>query len=452
MAHPPWASASNDDLNFILITGANSGVGLGIGQRTIDKFLDTRPPSQHLILIPTTRSKTKSHDTVLALRKHLQNNPKHSSPARVHILSLQLDLCDLRSIYAAADQLINGTVSDPTGQLDDVAIPRIDAALFNAGIGGWSGLSWFGLVYQFARRGISQATCFPAFKIAANPVILDSQKLLGANTAPKFPPPALTEVFTANLFGHYVLAHQLLPLLSRSSASEAPGRVVWTSSIDAGFEHLDLGDFQATRTRPPYESSKRITDIIALTAELPSVRDAAAPFFDSPAAADKPIKSRFYLSHPGIVCTPIFPLNWFLFLGYQFAMYLARWFGSPWHTIKIYLGACATTWLALADQSTLDALDAQRVKWGSSATFFGHAAPKKTETEGWGWEGRIEDDEALRNDPEKGIFRKSRFRKWDAITLTEEKKAEFEAQGRQCWEKLESLRVAWDAALKQGKA
>ncbi|KAI1758349.1 hypothetical protein F4782DRAFT_477643 [Xylaria castorea] len=466
MSSPPWAGASGDDLYFVLLTGANSGVGVGIGQRIIDEFLASRPSSSHLILIPTTRSKTKSRDTVLALRKHVhqaahtskqleaRSGPNYDPQtviARVHVLSVQVDLCDLRSIHAAGDQLVNGKVSDPTGVIDDVRIPRIDAALFNAGLGGWEGLDWLEFARQFFTLGLIQSTTFPSFKKALPAAVLDSQKLLGGDTPKSNSPPELAEVFCANVFGHYVLAHDLIPLLSRANASEAPGRVVWTSSIDAGYDHLDFDDFQASRYMAPYESSKRITDLLALTADLPSVQEISASYFTSPAAADKPVKPRFYLSHPGIVCTPMFPLNWFLFFWYWVTMHLSRLCGSPWHTVDIYRAACATSWLALADQSTLDAVNAQHVKWGSSATRTGYAAPKKSEVEGWGWEGRIDDAEALKRDDANGALHKAIGRKWDATTLTKEKRDEFEADGRRCWAELEKLRIAWEAALGQKK-
>ncbi|KAI0407211.1 hypothetical protein F4802DRAFT_43966 [Xylaria palmicola] len=459
MASPPWAGASSDDLYFVLLTGANSGVGVGIGQRIIDEFLASRPPSAHLILIPTTRSAAKSRDTVLALRRHLHHTAHTSKQlearagagydpqatvARVHVLSVQLDLCDLRSIHAAADQLLNGKVSDPTGVIGDVTIPRIDAALFNAGLGGWEGLDWLEFARQFVSLGLIQSTTYPSFKKALPAAVLDSQKLIGGEGTGSGSPPALAEVFCANTFGHYVLAHELMPLLSRASPSEAPGRVVWTSSIDACRDHLDFDDFQAARYMAPYESSKRITDLVALTADLPGVRGVSAPYFAAPAAAGRPVRPRFYLSHPGIVCTPMFPLNWFLYFWYWVVMHLSRLCGSPWHTVDVYPAACATAWLALADQPALDAAAAHLVKWGSSVTRAGRAAPKKTEVEGWGWEGRAEDPAALRRDDPDG---KLTGRKWDAAPPSEEQRAQFKADGRRCWVELERLRLAWEAAL-----
>ncbi|KAI1106600.1 hypothetical protein F4804DRAFT_20177 [Jackrogersella minutella] len=466
MALPPWAGTASHEQFFVLLTGANSGVGLGIGQRIIDEFLTSRSLSSHLILIPTTRSVSKSRDTVLALRSHLETtaitskqlrsragpdyDPK-TAISRVHILSVQLDLCNLRSIYGAAKQLLHGKVTDPTGFIDDVSIPRIDAALFNAGIGGWSGLDWFTFAKQFFQVGLVQCCTFPAFKKALPAAVISQEKLLGDSARDlKTQPLELAEVFCANVFGHYVLAHELLPLLSRSQPDEPEGRIIWTSSIDAGFEHLSFDDFQARRSRPPYESSKRITDLICLTADLPGVRKASAPYFASPAAADKPIKPRFYLTHPGVVCTPLFPVPWLLFWGYYVAMYLARWLGSPWHPVESYLGACATAWLALADRDTLDALHAERVKWGTSTDRLGRAAPKKTEVDGWGWEGKVEDREALERDDGAGVLRKLKGRKCDAVDLTEDRRVEFEDDGRRCWEELERLRTAWEVAIGEG--
>ncbi|KAI1095625.1 hypothetical protein F5B19DRAFT_489284 [Rostrohypoxylon terebratum] len=464
----PWAEAASHEQFFVLLTGANSGVGLGIGQRIIDEFLASRSLSSHLILIPTTRSVSKSRDTVQALRTHLQETAStshqlrsragpdydpQSAVSRVHILSIQLDLCSLRSIYDAAKQLIHGQVSDPTGLIEDVKIPRLDAALFNAGIGGWSGLDWFGFAKQFFEVGLVQSCTFPAFKKALPAAVLDQHKFLGDKAADlKTQPPELAEVFMANVFGHYVLAHELLPLLSRSRPDEPAGRVIWTSTIDVSHEHLSFSDFQARHGNPPYESSKRITDLICLTAHLPGVEKASAPYFASPAAADKPVKPRFYLSHPGVVCTPLFPLHWLLYWGYYVAMYIARWLGSPWHPVEPYLGACATAWLALADQHTLDGLRADRVKWGTSTSRSGHAAPKKSEVDGWGWDGNVTSPDGAKEDDGVGVLRRAVGRKWDARDLTEEKRAQFEDDGRKCWEELERLRTAWEKALGEGDA
>ncbi|KAH7027885.1 3-ketosteroid reductase [Microdochium trichocladiopsis] len=470
MTEAPWAGVNPSDLHIILVTGANSGVGLGISQRLIDDFLSTKPLSSHLILLPTTRSARKSSETIYALREYLHGaattSPKARAHAginydpedaigRVHILSVQVDLCDLHSIYTAADQLVYGTISDPTGVLPDVKIPKLDAALFNAGIGGWSGLNWFGLFGQILRRGIPQATTYPTFKLAYPTVMLDTKKLLGPVEAKTEPPP-LAEVFTANTFGHYLLAHELMPLLSRNDVREEPGRIVFTSSIDAEHEHLSFKYFQAERETPPYESSKRITDVITLTATLPSVEPLTRQFFQVPESSSSTtskknptVRPKLYVTHPGIVCTPIFPLNFVLFFFYRLTMYVARMLGSPWHVVTTYLGGCAAAWLGLESQSVLDAQSAHLAKWGSAIAPFGGggAQPKMSEVDGWGWQGEIENADALAAEPATGMQRKLKGRKWDAVTLTPERREQFEQDGRACWTELERLRGEWERAL-----
>ncbi|KAI0133595.1 hypothetical protein BJ170DRAFT_168017 [Xylariales sp. AK1849] len=462
----PWADVPSHEQFFVLITGANSGVGLAIGQRLIDDFLATRSFSSHLVLIPTTRTTKKSRETIESLRAHLvkaaqsQRTNKRAglgSPQtaidRVHILAVELDLCKLPSIYAAASKLAKGEIRDPTGVVaggEPVSVPRIDVALFNAGYGGWLGVDWLGLARQFLAVGMVQATTFPWFKIPLPSNTLPEQEFSGAESRDKSQP-QLAEVFTANLFGHYILAHELLSLFSRpSSSGQPPARIIWTSSIDAETHHLNFDDFQALQSQAPYESSKRITDLICVTSDLPSVKRASSSYFSSSSVSEKQtIKPQFYLSHPGVVCTALFPLNVVIFYGYYLAMYLSRLLGSPWHTVDSYTGACSAVWLAMATQEDLDAQNAQRIKWGSSSDRLGRDAPKKTEVEGWGWEGKIEDAEALRRDESQGILRKMTGRKWDCVELTEEKRIKFEEDAVRCWQKLEELRAEWEHAVRR---
>ncbi|KAF7527149.1 hypothetical protein G7054_g10559 [Neopestalotiopsis clavispora] len=415
----PWAAVPSHEQYFVLITGANSGVGLAICQRMIDEFLATRSLSSHLILIPTTRSAKKSAEAIHTIRAYLtktvQQSPKlasrgiHTVQDRVHVVSVEVDLCKLPTIYQAAHRLVHGEVRDPTGAIcggDNVAIPRLDAIILNAGYGGWSGLNWPLFAKQTSPRGRRRP-------------------------------------------------HQLLPLLSRpqeegsTAAPTPPGRIIWTSSIDNEESLFSISDFQGFQSKGPYESSKRITDLISVTGDLPGVRKASAAYFNSPALpADRQArKPRFYVTHPGIVPTPLFPLNAFLYFWYYLAMYAARYLGSPWHTCETYVAAVSAVWVALAHQEELDSLNAHRVKWGSACDRWGNAMVKKTEVPGWGWEGRVEDAEALEKDTAQGILRKLKGRKLDAVDLTEEKLAKFEEDAVACWEELEKLRLAFEEIL-----
>ncbi|KAI8265100.1 3-keto-steroid reductase [Colletotrichum sp. SAR11_239] len=483
MIAAPWDKVPPHEQLFVLVTGANSGVGLGICERLIDDFLATRPLSAHLILIPTTRSVRKSRETIFHLKQHLAQTASTSSAlrsragpdyhpddttARVHLLSVQLDLCDLPSIYACATTLVAGHIADPTApETHPYKIPRLDALIFNAGFGGWTGLDWAGLFTSIFTKGLLPVLTWPSFKLARPGAVLNQRPVrsdLVPNESPDNPlavasaydtkpsSPVLGEVFCANVFGHYVLAHELLPLLSRESADQSPGRVVWTSSIEPLARHFRLDDFQGVETEGPYESSKRLTDVLALTSHLPSTRRISEKYFtpeEEETAQRLPVRPSFYLTHPGVVASNLFPVPFpfILFYAYKFALYLARWLGSPWHPVTWYGGAVAPVWLALQDDETLQELDAKRIKWGSAASVTGRAEVKKTEVEGWGWEGAVEDRESLARDPATGVLRKVVGRHPQARDLTPDQIVDFEELGCKVWAEMERLRRQWEEFL-----
>ncbi|KAH6608589.1 hypothetical protein Trco_001935 [Trichoderma cornu-damae] len=466
-AAAPWESAAADEQLFVLITGANSGIGLGIGQRLIDEFLATRSLKSHLILIPTTRSPAKSLQAIRALRAHAALAARTSralrsrggeayawedAARRIHVLSVTLDLCDLRGVYGLADRLCRGTVSNPEGlegeRLRDVRIPRLDAVVLNAAYGNWSGCNYPKAVWEMLSRGLVQAVTYPTFKNSMATSILNEQEGYGYPEKP-----LLGEVFCACVFGHYVFAHQLLPLLSRRSPDESRGRIVWSSSVEAVEEVYNPDDMQCFLRPAAYESVKRLTDIISLTCTLPSVRPISASFLRMDAesggdAAEKPVPPKMYVTHPGVVASTLFPLPWFLFWAYELALVIARWVGSPWHNVDGYKGASSTTWLALQDQAALDEMRADRVKWGSSCDRHLVSGVKRTEVDGWGWEGKPETDETIAADTAKGVLHKSVGRRLGAKNVTEEALVEFEELGARVWAEMEGLRHQWAKIIK----
>jgi 3-keto steroid reductase len=138
------------------------------------------------------------------------------------------------------------------------------------------------------------------------------------------------------------------------------------------------------------------------------------------------------------VQTTLFPLNAFMFFMYNIVLYVARWLGSPWHPITAYNGACAPVWLALQEQAWLDGARAERVKWGTSTDRSGECRVKKTEVDGWGWEGRVEEVRALKSE------HKLTGRRPGAVDVTAEKLVEFEELGAECWKRMEELRERWE--------
>ncbi|KKY34617.1 putative 3-keto steroid reductase-like protein [Diaporthe ampelina] len=482
MAAAPWADVPAKDTFFALVTGANSGIGLGICQRLIDEFLATRSLTSHLVLIPTARDTRKSAATAALLRSHLgktaaseklraRGAAPSDTAARVHLLSLQLDLCDFATVHAAASRLVGGTLA-LDGHDGGVRVPRLDAVIFNAGIGGWTGVNWLRLAHNLVTAGWVQATTWPQFKIASEGATVNplpsQQKQKQANGGggdnDNDNAAVVGQVFCANVFGHYLFAHAILPLLTRrrrggeaGDADIPPGRLIWEGSIDGGRDNFCMGDLQALGTHAPYESTKRLTDLLVLTAGLPGSRTHSAPWWRLPASPGDDGREeeqqqqqqppKVYVCHPGIVVTTILPLPFWLQCLWTFAAYVARWIGSPWHTNTSYNAAAAMVWLALTAQEALDSAGAESIKWGSACDIRGNTTVKVTEVDGWGWRGKVEglDDE----DGAAGLLRKTKGRRSGAQLVTEEMRVEFEETGALCWREMERLRAEWEARMKE---
>ncbi len=256
----------------------------------------------------------------------------------------------------------------------------------------------------------------------------------------------------------------------------APGRIIWTSSVEAHRDTFRIDDVQGLERPVSYESAKRLTDLLALTSSLPSVQPISTPYLRLPSTAsmtstttssssgrttpstsstevDSLISSpsaasikppKMYLSHPGVIASTLFPCPWFLMWAYRLALMLCRFIGSAWHTVDSYPSASSVTWLVLQEQSALDNEHAQRIKWGSSSNRACESLVKKTEVEGWGWEGRVENP-ALDKTP--GILNKAKGRRVQAKDVTEEELEKFEASGLECWREMERLRLQWEDIL-----
>ncbi|KAH7419054.1 hypothetical protein BKA64DRAFT_610908 [Cadophora sp. MPI-SDFR-AT-0126] len=523
MGLPPWETS--DGQFFALITGANSGLGFSIAARLIDEFF-TSPlttPNKHLILILCTRSPMKTRFTISRLRAHLRVQVESSPFAktqrakakeqgaeykwedmvqRVHFLGVEVDLCDLRSVYALADRLVNGTVGSPDATtmdgkklphgspgtasyspdveqdrwalsqkpgsigaqrswgwgLSGIRIPRLDAVILSAGIGGWVGLNW-PLAVKTVLFDTIDAVTWPKYKKSSlgalvktsNPTGDAKQPLLENQEKPHEPP--LGEVFCANVFGHYILAHELMPLLSRPTSPNAKtcGKVIWVSSIEAVDDKFSIDDFQGLESDSPYESSKRVMDLLALTSKLPSTQRISAPFFDSSKTttakkgssknSEPSLRPEMYVTHPGIFASDIMPLPGILVIIYTWVFYFVRWIGSPWHPITPYKAAVSSVWIALTGTEELNAAEGgglKKIKWGSATNTSGEERVMKTEVPGWGWNGDVEDTAIIKN--RKG-------RKRDAIDLTKEKREDFEVTGAQAWAKIEEMRQEWESVL-----
>jgi 3-keto steroid reductase len=371
----------------------------------------------------------------------------------------------------------------------NATVPYLNAVICNAGISGWIGIDWPKAIWTVL-TDLVQSVTFPQFKLSGTGFLTGRQLPSSNENKEKEEPasgkaipngpankakqqddePPLGEVFTANLFGHYMLSHWLMPLLSSEKLSEGhEGRVILVSSIEAATSHFSLEDPQSLLANESYESSKRMTDILALTSRLPSTQTWVSSFLSPASSPSLPnsksnpaststitgVPPKIYVTHPGVCATAIVTLPWILNLAMIAAMYLARLFGSPWHPTSSYLGATAPVWLALADQSTLDNFETPRpsdsntpsksdkgaattrtIKWGSSTDWKGQESVKPTEVEGWGFMGL----------PSDAVERKKGRRRGAKPASKEEREA-FEETGRGVWRYMEGLRESWEERL-----
>jgi 3-keto steroid reductase len=384
--------------------------------------------------------------------------------ARVHLLGVEVELTNLREVYEVSKKIMGegGGIGSPDG-LQNIRIPRLDGLIMNAGIGGWTGLNWPLAVWDVLTKMPASAT-WPEFKIARIGATVkqqlgigsngdggDTQRLLDGTGRAKDDTnkgePGLGEVFCANLFGHYLLGHELMPLLSNPNgrAKGDKGRIIWISSIEAQDQVINEDDFQCLKSDRPYEYSKRLTDVLAITSDLPSVRKASAPWFAFTREQPEPTtRPEVYVTHPGICATSIVDIALILQWAFICALYIARFIGSVWHPVLPYKSAVAPVWVALAEQSTLDTMEAggaQKAKWGSSTDRWGNERVRRTEVGGWGWRGIVGETDA---DSMKG-------RKKGVKDLTLEQREEFEIMGARCWRKMEELRMEWEGRLGIGK-
>lgn len=446
----------------------SSGLGFAICCRLIDEFISSRPTFECLTLIITTRDSGKSADTVKRLERYLERQSIIFDAPLKHRISLQpeqVDLAALRSVQKLSSNLLGN-------------LPRLDTIICNAGYGGFTGLDWPLAIKQTLTDFFISLT-YPSYKLSTTgettAVQTDSNypNVEGGSSSEKDEPP-LGKVFTSNVFGHYLLCHQLIPLLS---SSPDHGRIVFISSIEPLASHFDSADIQGLASSKAYESSKRLTDLIVLTSTLPSTKPFVQRFLTpSPTTPSQSIslldneqsdstrdstpdtpplrislsdneyrlpnnpQPKIYVSHPGVCATSIVTLSLIPFYLRILLFYVARWLGSPWHTVSAYKGACAPVWLALADQDELADIEQRegKGKWGSICDRMGRERVMRTVVEGWGLGGRMgEGDVANRIGSRRG------FRE-----VTREDREAFEELGRECWKEMELLRVAWEEKLR----
>jgi len=373
----------------------------------------------------STRDTRKGNDTLRRLNAHLQKTIRnggrdHLVETRVELENVLVDLTRLLTVKALAQQLL-------------ARKQRLDAAVWNAGLAGWTGIDYWAATKEVF-TSVVQATTYPEFMIGDVGALAPSQ-LSGYGSVHTFPEPGLGKVFTANVFGHYMLTHWLAPLMDGRS------RVVWISSTSALPHLFDVEDLQGVRARMAYESSKRLTDLLVLNSETAAARREVETFLPSAKTADggQGGRPKMILTHPGIMVTNIVDSSWWMVIGMLALTYLSRLLGSPWQGIQPYKGAVSACFAVLAPPSQLQELEERegKGKWGSACDHWGHERVARMEVEGWGFGGEL----GVRPSGSVSTSRPGRREP------TKESREEFEEVGRRVWREMEALRIGWEGRL-----
>lgn len=452
-------SSSSSQNTYILVTGANryailapgfhdrtdtatSGLGLATCCRILDQVIDYDLPNHQLTLIFTTRDDKKGTATLKTLKRHLSNHPlirpklPISNPP-VFFRPETLELTSLLSVRALTQRLLRS------------AIPRLDAIILNAGVGGFVALNW---PQAFWTTGIDlvEAATWPTYKLSA--IGLITQPQLPLSTAESNDEESiLGELFCANIFGHYMLVHWLMALL-RACPHSRPARIIWLSSIECQVHHFRADDLQALSSRNAYEHTKRLADLMALTSRNQPSTTKSVQSFLALETDDRrlhnnstPSNPTIQVSHPGICATSIVPLPWLLHILMLLAFYTARLIGSPWHTVSAYTGAIAPVWLALANPDEIAEREkAGAAKWGSAVTRSGQESVQRTDVPGWGLVG---DGEKVEWWQVGRGWLGGWGRKRGAVDATREDVEKFVEEGAFVWRELEKLRREWEGRI-----
>ena len=510
------------------LTKPTSGLGHSTCLRLIDEFLYTHPQFTTLHLIITTRSPTKSSQTLSQLHAHVSKAAKAADKKfpgigalvskRVKLSAEVVDLTRLRGVRDCALRLFHGAGSQDgaEGEGSSGRVRALDAIILNAGYGAWASIDWPRAIYTIL-TDLPQSLTWPTFKIPEAPGRLTKPQISRYTSQDSTTSkdeisghdwrdePPLGEIFAANLFGHYMLSHYLMPLLHRGNHGSG-GRIIYLSSLEAYASDFKVDDIQSLTVPNAYEATKRLTDILTLTSGLQSTRSFVSSYLnpkssgqDAAQSSQQGMKSEsseptIYVAHPGICATSIFPLPYILTLVMNLAFYVARWCGSVWHTCDSYKGACSVVWLALAERKTLDRLDGcgdgererfrsregrretprilKKGKWGTATDPLGNERVERTEVEGWGYDGtksgteltpvkppsdlqtsnpkskeKMSDDQAYSGESTTFTIRKGRKR--GAKELTTHEREKFEEVGVQCWREMEALREEWEWRIEE---
>ncbi|XP_042717266.1 3-keto-steroid reductase/17-beta-hydroxysteroid dehydrogenase 7 isoform X2 [Chrysemys picta bellii] len=148
----------------------------------------------------------------------------------------------------------------------------------------------------------------------------------------------LQSVFETNLFGHFILIRQLEPLLC---CLEKPSLLIWTSSSNARKSAFSLTDYQHSKGKEPYSSSKYASDLASVALNKHFNKQG---LYSSVVCPGLVMTNLTYGILPSFFWKLLMPIMWII-----------RFFTKT-YTLTPYNGAEAQVWLFKQKPESLDAL------------------------------------------------------------------------------------------------
>ncbi|KAE8611358.1 hypothetical protein XENTR_v10012419 [Xenopus tropicalis] len=201
----------------VVVTGANSGIGLALCERLLSYDDQIR-----LCLGCRNLQRAEAARTALL-----------SSHPTADVSVLLVDVGKVTSVVRAAKELKE-------------RYKKVDYLYLNAGIMPNPQLSFRAFI-----KGLFSRNVINMFATAEG--ILTQKDRITED--------GLQEVFETNVFGHFMLIREIEPLLCHADSTS---QLIWTSSSNARKSAFSLSDYQHSQGQEPYSSSKYATDLLSV--------------------------------------------------------------------------------------------------------------------------------------------------------------------------------------------